>query len=594
MEDHSLSKYIPSYGDRIALFNFCRRSEPLSKRKMGLFEKLRNKMKLRKTQPEKSLLSKDHDEAEIEPKKKLSVTRMIEVGWINEVKGTLKQVRTKQGGGTRKVKMSKEAGKTEILHEAKKLFFPNGNSPRGKESLFTFDVCDFQQNPLSDDITIGKMYELVKLSVLRFYLKTVIKADTEGGDSTYFPSLPTSVCVGATQSEHYSTNNTPVLIENILMEEGDIAVQASALGELTNSDNEINFGPLDTSDEILESTLLWLSPSPAENEEEYTLTIHHANCLTDMITAFSNPEILRQNIHVRRLFPDGSEEPACGSGVMRDTLCHFWEEFYERCTLGNSCKVPFIRHDFTYETWKAIARIILKGYKDCGYLPIKLALPFMHEVLFGSIYADIIEYFFEYVSYSEKETLATALDTFSAVDEAELMDVLDDYGCRRKVTSTSYRATLFEIAHKELIQKPMFVIDAWKEILQEMQFITVDLLSQQYTELQPTCQKVLKQLEFPIAMSPKENEVSKYLKKYIRELTKSNLCKFLRYCTGSDLNMPGIIYVQFEEMPSFSRRPIARTCGRVLHLSENYENYPDFRSEFNGILDCNIWVMEIV
>lgn len=192
-------------------------------------------------------------------------------------------------------------------------------------------------------------------------------------------------------------------------------------------------------------------------------------------------------------------------------MCHFWEEFYERRTLGNNCKVPFIRHDYTYETWKAIARIILKGYKDCGYLPIKLALPFMHEVLFGSIYADIIQYFFEYVSYSEKQTLATALDTFSVVDEAELLDVLDNYGCRRKITSTNYRATLFEIAHKELIQKPMFVIDAWKEILQDMQVLTADLLSQQYTELQPTCQKVLKQLEFPVIMSTKENEVSKYL-----------------------------------------------------------------------------------
>ncbi|KAJ4933550.1 hypothetical protein JOQ06_030376, partial [Pogonophryne albipinna] len=41
-----------------------------------------------------------------------------------------------------------------------------------------------------------------------------------------------------------------------------------------------------------------------------------------------------------------------GSGVLRDVLSCFWQEFYERCTLGTTVKVPFIRHDFPAETWK--------------------------------------------------------------------------------------------------------------------------------------------------------------------------------------------------------------------------------------------------
>ncbi len=48
MEDADLAKYLPSYGDRIALKHFCRRQTPSAKRKLGLFEKLREKMKLRK------------------------------------------------------------------------------------------------------------------------------------------------------------------------------------------------------------------------------------------------------------------------------------------------------------------------------------------------------------------------------------------------------------------------------------------------------------------------------------------------------------------------------------------------------------------
>lgn len=48
MEDAQLANYLPSYGDRIALFNFCKRQTQSSKRKQGLFEKLREKFKLRK------------------------------------------------------------------------------------------------------------------------------------------------------------------------------------------------------------------------------------------------------------------------------------------------------------------------------------------------------------------------------------------------------------------------------------------------------------------------------------------------------------------------------------------------------------------
>lgn len=73
------------------------------------------------------------------------------------------------------------------------------------------------------------------------------------------------------------------------------------------------------------------------------------------------------------------------------------------------------------------------------------------------------------------------------------------------------------------------------------------------------------------------------------------LGKFLRFCTGCHLIVSDrILSVEFAVMSDFTRRPIGRTCGMFLQLCENYENFPDFRAEFNAVLESNIWVMDIV
>lgn len=61
MDDLALANYIPSYGDRIALFNFCKNQKPVSKRKLGLREKLRHKMKLRRETRERGKENIEHE-----------------------------------------------------------------------------------------------------------------------------------------------------------------------------------------------------------------------------------------------------------------------------------------------------------------------------------------------------------------------------------------------------------------------------------------------------------------------------------------------------------------------------------------------------
>lgn len=48
MHNATLANYIASYGDQIAVFNFCRSKKSLPKRKQGLLEKLRQNESERK------------------------------------------------------------------------------------------------------------------------------------------------------------------------------------------------------------------------------------------------------------------------------------------------------------------------------------------------------------------------------------------------------------------------------------------------------------------------------------------------------------------------------------------------------------------
>ena len=80
-------------------------------------------------------------------------------------------MRTKQGGGTRKITINRMATKEDILREALNLFFRDGMSQKGSKEDFDFDVWDFAETPLQPNIT-PYFLELLKslVSPTYFYL----------------------------------------------------------------------------------------------------------------------------------------------------------------------------------------------------------------------------------------------------------------------------------------------------------------------------------------------------------------------------------------------------------------------------------------
>ncbi|KAJ8300871.1 hypothetical protein KUTeg_022390 [Tegillarca granosa] len=233
---------------------------------------------------------------------------------------------------------------------------------------------------------------------------------------------------------------------------------------------------------------------------EHNITVRRGQCLEDLLKAFSNHDIMDKDVSITRLLENGEKELGEGRGVTLDCLVEFWGEFYERCTTGLNEKVPFLRHDYLENEWKASARIFLYGWSHFSYIPVLLSPQFMRASL-GRNIKDISKSYLQYLSYDESEVVKQALENYESVNPEELIE-------------------------------------------------------------------------------------------FIRESDKKTIENFLRFCTGSNLLIESnqIIDVQFMEMSSFTRRPIGKTCTQTLQLSTNYTNYPEFRAEFNNILNSNVWI----
>lgn len=98
------------------------------------------------------------------------------MGWLHFSKNEYRQVRTKNGGGTRHITVHKQTTVGQILEMAKELFSPNGISTKGPTEDFAFDISDFQRKPINSAVTVGGLYEQSKLKLFRFYICTKEKS----------------------------------------------------------------------------------------------------------------------------------------------------------------------------------------------------------------------------------------------------------------------------------------------------------------------------------------------------------------------------------------------------------------------------------
>ena len=185
-------------GDLYALCLFCERKEKkgenkdMEERKQHLIEKLRSTWgsRLKGSASESKIASASSN---VKPR-----WRKFEIGWLHfsEEKGRYLAVRQSTGGGTRSISLPGSSRMSDIIDEARNLFFPQGGSTFGRWLEMDYDLANFNGEKIDKLITpegkeiefsLQSYFNLYKLTRVRLYLKTkrkeLLSEETKVGES---------------------------------------------------------------------------------------------------------------------------------------------------------------------------------------------------------------------------------------------------------------------------------------------------------------------------------------------------------------------------------------------------------------------------
>ena len=562
MSDQELKTWIPKMGDRLALKQFSKKQEEcVPDKKKSLMDTLRKKLKLKTNKrPKLQNSSPDESEEEILPqlgrkeklmgnKNALKAKRKIELGWQhNDGKGYV-EVRTKQGGGTRKFSVSKDAVKNDILEEAKARFFPDGLSTKGRIENFDLDIRkNYQGDLIEENVTVEEYYKLTGLPLLRFYMFSTTK-EPDGDIVAKSHAEDNQLAINVEEND-LPTEETHDTEEEAPEEEPEVQAQAMYIPDqdtnLTSlSDWNATFPCIGSvcstgdssvlSEVIISGGDLFSHPEALDDTIPNTVTsviLNRGHVLEQLEDFFmSNDFDMRSTrLHVQMVLPSGETEVAEDSGgVLRDCLSEYWESFYLRRTIGNRLKVPALTHAVDGKRWESVGKIILIGYYYEKYFPNQLSAAFLEYTAKGDIINpdDLLKEFLQYLPDTDSKTVASSLEDFEATDQDDLLDFLDDYGVKTKPNQKNIREIITDLAHNQIIQKPTYIADNMRPYIMALLPLMDKTFSELNSLLTPTYKSVWGSIKFN-----GQSDVANILKSYLKELSRDMLERFLRFCTG--------------------------------------------------------------
>ena len=127
-----------------------------------------------------------------------------------------------------------------------------------------------------------------------------------------------------------------------------------------------------------------------------------------------------------------------------------------------------MRHDLYMNEWNSIAKILVKGFMDIKYFPLRLCKAFIIHVLFGEVKKWSFYQIFNYVvTPMELKFVKAALRVIppQIYDNNDFLDILDWFNCKSGVTIMNVYGIILEITKQESRQKPYIMLCSWRKCL---------------------------------------------------------------------------------------------------------------------------------
>lgn len=326
------------------------------------------------------------------------------------------------------------------------------------------------------------------------------------------------------------------------------------------------------------------------------IVVRRVIIVKDLLEVFKDSTIVYSTLKMRFI----NEVAVDDAGVSRDVYTAFWEQFLEQCE-GETERVPRLRPDYCKAEWQAVGLIWVKGLLDHGVMPAMLSKSFILACIHGldSVDVDILmASFLNFLPPVERLVIEKALQgVVEQSDEEELMDIFTRMGSHYLPAKDDLQPAIETMAHKALLQEAKYVVDCFSTPMAHVKVLLADKESvlSLYESKKATGKKVSQLFQTTKeVLSQREQATFNHLLRYVKNSDQTKAGKILRFCTGSSVITVDKIMVSFNLETGLNRRPVSHTCGPTLDLPCTYSSYPDFRTEFDNIMTCNYFEMDIV
>ncbi|VVC30702.1 HECT domain [Cinara cedri] len=601
-DDFLLNEWLPKHEDRMAIINWAKQ---IQSSEINLFDELPNVLNDEEEEdgPVESLLEEILENIEVQ-------SIRIQMGWIHfDQRNGYERVTKTFGGGIREVECPSTSKVDDLLNLSKVLFFSRENmSIYGCWEEFDTTIVDYEEIFIGNSTIVEDLFDAGgRNGIPRCYLVTREKAletvDPEAfaASQRFFHPLAFIRTTNTLNDVEYNSGtDTDTDLQCASSSTSHVSVLETAIpSTVTSEDPESEFYYYgDLPDDEDESQVYSRRPL---NVKRNKFTFYRGNVFEEMLQSFRYAgKYTCETVYIELLHPNGYPEQGVDTGgVLRDTLSEFWTTMYETCTIGTDMKIPCLSHTFTEEKWRIVAKILYMGWINSKYLPIKLAMPILEQILFGQVTSELVPPFLQTLSINDRHILSCALMDFTSVEKEDLITVLGNLECHVIPNANNLKVVLQEIAHMALIQKPYFIIKQFQTELNNLGknlsgILTKEKLYELYKSMEPTTKNIMSMLICEYSDCTKyEIMTYGFLKRFILTTTDDLRIKFLRFCTGADLITGNHIIVRFSEPKWYNHyAPIAHTCSCILQLPLKYLDYEHFEMEIDCILSSNFWAMD--